>query len=248
MRVLLVEDDLKSKQELEKKLSAFNRPIIVEFSDSLAGTLQYFSDFSKPIPELLIMNMHLKDGMAIDFFKRTKSLLPVIFTSIDPTEAVIGFEANAVGFLTKPVETDELYKTLDKFYRLNSIESRNVESSFPSKDYQQRFLVKYGQSMQHKNLNEISHFMADGKITYLVQTGNCRRFIIESTLSELESGILDPFMFFRVNRKFIINIEDIKEVKSYAGNRLKILTNSLCENDIIVSREKVKEFKKWMNR
>lgn len=248
MRVLLVEEDERTSIDLKEKLQAYNTSVSIDTCNSLSSTVQYLSDFDRPVPELLIMNLQLQDGLALDFFRRTKSLLPVIFTSDDTTEAINSFEANTIGFLTKPIDEHQLYNTLMKFQALQSKTEETLELRNVEKRYQQRFLVKYGQNMQYKNLNEISHFMADGKTVYLVQKEICRKYIIENSLNELESTLLDPFLFFRVNRQFIVNIEDIKELKSYPGSRLKVSVKAPCERDIIVSREKVKSFKNWLNR
>jgi DNA-binding LytR/AlgR family response regulator len=114
-------------------------------------------------------------------------------------------------------------------------------------DYKKRFLVKIGDKLKSKNVNDISYIFAEGKIVYIVSKLDNRKYIVEHTLDELEKNYLNPNDFFRINRKFIINISAIEEVRTYVNSRLKLHTHPLSESDMIVSREKVLDFKKWLN-
>ena len=107
--------------------------------------------------------------------------------------------------------------------------------------------MKIGNHYQTKAVEDIAYLYADGKVTYLVTNTNHRRYIVDYTLEALAGEWLDPNRFFRINRKFIVSVNGIGEVHSYANGRLKILPSVSCDADMIVSRERVGEFKAWLN-
>ena len=110
-----------------------------------------------------------------------------------------------------------------------------------------RFLVKIGNRLEVKYLDNVILFYAEGKTVYLVTNDN-KKYIIDYTLEQLEGELLDPFKFFRINRKYILNINSINYVKQYINHRLIIYTEQEFNGDLIVSRDKVKAFKSWLNQ
>lgn len=114
-------------------------------------------------------------------------------------------------------------------------------------NYKKRFLVKIGDRLKTKPVNEVAYIFAEGKTVYIVSKIDNRKFIVEHTLDELEKSLLDPINFYRINRKFIVNINSIDEVRNYVNSRLKLAMNPLSDMDMIVSREKVMDFKNWLN-
>ena len=116
-----------------------------------------------------------------------------------------------------------------------------------ARDYKKRFMIKVGDKIIYKTIDDISYIFADGKMAYIVTNDTNRRYIIEHTLDELEKRWLDPAVFYRVNRKFIVNINAIEEVRQYVNSRLKLILNPPTDFDMIVSREKVSDFKNWLN-
>ena len=114
------------------------------------------------------------------------------------------------------------------------------------KKYKNRFLVKFGDNIQSKNIEEIAYFFADNKITYLVLNEG-QRFIVDYRLGQLEE-ILDPKYFFRLNRKFMVKIESVQKIKLLTNSRLQIFLKPNFELDIYVSKEKATEFKTWLDQ
>ena len=114
------------------------------------------------------------------------------------------------------------------------------------KKYKNRFLVKFGDNIQFKNIEEIAYFFADNKITYLVLNEG-QRFIVDYRLGQLEE-ILDPECFFRLNRKFMVKIESVQKIKLLTNSRLQVFLKPNFEQDVHVSKEKACEFKTWLDQ
>ncbi len=163
---------------------------------------------------------------------------------------------NSIDYLLKPIDYQELVFAIEKFKKLQKPANGNV--LYPdmlnqmmrefNRSYKKRFIVKFGDHIQFKPVEEIAYIYAEGKLVYIVLQENNRRYIIDHTLEELENGLLDPACFFRINRKFIVHIEAVTDVRNFANGRLKVKCNTPSEQDMIVSREKVNDFKDWLNQ
>jgi DNA-binding LytR/AlgR family response regulator len=178
----------------------------------------------------------------------------VIFTTAFNEFALDAFKVNSIDYLLKPITFIDLSGSLKKLetirqqFQLNADQQERVQLAFSSlktKEYKNRFMVKLGEHIRSITADQISLFYADGRDVYLVTTQN-RKFIIDYTLESLED-ILDPSLFFRLNRTFILNINAIKDVLMYSNSRLKITLTQEFDKEIIVSREKVSEFKEWFD-
>ena len=167
--------------------------------------------------------------------------------------ALKAFKLNSIDYLLKPIDDDELKNAIDQFKNLKVSNSKiglDIEQIkqliAPSeKNFKKRFTVKIGQHLKMISVDTIDCFYSENKATH-IHTSNNRSYIIEDTLEQLE-GKLQPDNFFRVSRKYFVNIAAVKDIISYSNSRLKILLNSYKEADIIVSRERVKEFKNWID-
>jgi DNA-binding LytR/AlgR family response regulator len=153
----------------------------------------------------------------------------------------------------KPIDRDELSKALDKFHRLAKKQEEKVEYDgvtmqkilqMFSNSYKVRFLIKVGEHLRHISVDEIAFFHSLEKETYL-NTNSSKSYGLDYSLDQLEE-LTDPKMFFRINRKYIINLKAIKDIIAYSGSRLKVKINDLDDDEMIVSREKVAEFKNWL--
>jgi DNA-binding LytR/AlgR family response regulator len=179
---------------------------------------------------------------------------PVIFTTAFNEYALDAFKVNSIDYLMKPITFTDLSASLNKLESLRqqfqwnpeqTNKIQNVFSAIKSKEYKNRFMVKLGEHIRSITTENISIFYADGRDVFLV-TIQHRKFIIDYTLEALED-IIDPRLFFRLNRTFIVNINSIKDVVVYSNSRLKIVLMQDFDKEIIVSREKVGEFKEWFD-
>jgi two-component system LytT family response regulator len=179
---------------------------------------------------------------------------PVIFTTAFNEYALDAFKVNSIDYLLKPITFTDLSASMNKLesfrkqFQWNSEQDEKIQqvySSIKNKEYKNRFMVKLGEHIRSITTDTINIFYAEGRDVFLV-TNQGRKFIIDYTLEALED-IIDPKVFFRINRTFIVNINAIKDVIVYSNSRLKIMLSQEFDKEIIVSREKVNEFKEWFD-
>ncbi len=254
MNVLILEDESLSAQRAKTLLQEHDPTIsILETIDSVEDATEWLS--RNPEPDLMLVDIHLSDGLSFDLFKKVQIKSPVIFTTAYDQYAIQAFKMNSIDYLLKPLDKSELGFALGKFNSLSQerkgllmSDIQRIMQSFKAsgKKYKNRFLVKSGDNIQFKNTDEIAYFFADDKITYLVSNEG-RRFIIDYKLEQLED-LLDPQFFFRLNRKFVIRIDAVQKVKPLMNSRLQIFLKPNFEQEIFVSKDKTSEFKTWLDQ
>lgn len=250
MQTLIIEDEFPAAQRLQFLLKQCDPSIEVKgFFDSVETSVQYLS--AHPAPDLILLDIHLADGSAFEIFKKTNVASPIIFTTAYDQYAMDAFQVLSVDYLLKPVTADSLTNALQKlkFFKHSSTALINYNElahliSQTHQSYKTRFIGKVGSKLFFIHSTDVMYFMADNKIVYLFdREGN--RYVIEQRLEQLET-MLDPTRFFRVNRSVIVSAFSIRQVKPYLNGRLKIqLTGGKEIPEIVVSRERVSDFKKW---
>lgn len=249
MNVLIVEDEPLASERLRELILQYDASIaIVGELDSVEDTVQLLR--SPAAVDLVFLDIQLSDGLSFEIFDRVEVRCPVIFTTAYDQYALQAFRVHGIDYLLKPIDLKDLREAFTQAHRLiprqETDRLRQLQQQL-SPTFKSRFLVKMGDHYQTKPVEDIAYLYADGKVTYLVSRVNQRRYILDYTLEKLENGLLDPRQFFRINRKFMVRIDGIAEVRSYVNGRLKILTTVPCEADMIVSRERVGAFKAWLN-
>jgi two-component system response regulator LytT len=204
-------------------------------------------------PDLIFLDIQLSDGLSFEIFEAVEIKSAVIFTTAYDEYALQAFKLNSIDYLLKPIDTEELSLSVKKYSErlsqqqavtldINDIKKLLVNSS--DREYKKRFSVKVGQHLKLINIEEIECIYSENKGTY-VHTSEGRNYLLDSTLEHLEHE-LDPNLFFRINRKFFVHIKAIKDMVSYTNSRLQIKLNTYKEQDVIVARERVKDFKNWL--
>jgi two-component system, LytTR family, response regulator len=254
MKVIIVEDEIPAAEKLERYLKKFDSTIeIVARFDSVQTTVKWLQSNQDSI-DLIFMDIQLIDGLSFQIFQQVQVKKPVIFTTAFNEYALDAFKVNSIDYLLKPITFTDLSASLIKLeslrqqFQWNSEHDNKVQqvySALKTKEYKNRFMVKLGEHIRSITSDTISLFYAEGRDVFLVTNQN-RKFIIDYTLEALED-ILDPKIFFRVNRTFVLNINSIKDVIVYSNSRLKIILVQEFDKEIIVSREKVNEFKEWFD-
>ena len=254
MKVIIVEDEVPAAEKLERYLQKYDATIqVVARFDSVSTTVSWLKENQDSI-DLIFMDIQLIDGLSFQIFQQVQVKRPVIFTTAFNEFALDAFKVNSIDYLLKPITFTDLSSGLKKFetlrqqFQLNGDQTEKVQQAFSTlktREYKNRFMVKLGEHIRSITTDQLSLFYADGRDVYLVTTQN-RKFIIDYTLEALED-ILDPKLFFRLNRTFILNINAIKDVLVYSNSRLKITLTQEFDKEIIVSREKVGEFKEWFD-
>ncbi len=254
MKVIIVEDEVPAAEKLERYLQKYDATIqIVARFDSVGTAVPWLKESQESI-DLIFMDIQLIDGLSFQIFQQVQVRRPVIFTTAFNEFALDAFKVNSIDYLLKPITFTDLSSALKKFeslrqqFQSNADQSEKIQqavSGMKTREYKNRFMVKLGEHIRSITSDQISLFYADGRDVYLVTSQN-RKFIIDYTLEALED-ILDPRLFFRLNRTFILNINAIKDVLVYSNSRLKITLQQEFDKEIIVSREKVAEFKEWFD-
>lgn len=249
MKAIIIEDEELSAKHLDFLLKKIDPTIeVIATFDSIKKSVSAFN--SGLLADVLFVDIHLADGLSFEIFTKCNIDIPVIFTTAFDEYAIKAFKVNSVDYLLKPIGINELKAALDKFRKNNKnqpiLEQIATLYQNMNKQFKNRFLVKMGDSISSIKVEEIAHFISEEGMVMLV-TNTSKRYIIDYSLENLETTV-SPELFFRINRKVIINIDSIQKVNSYFNSRLKLTTSHLPEEDNIVSRERVTEFKQWLDR
>ncbi|MCW5910804.1 MAG: response regulator transcription factor [Cyclobacteriaceae bacterium] len=253
LQVLIVEDETPAAEKLERYLSRYSEGIVVKGKAQSVEEAVNWLEVNQPGIDLIFMDIQLKDGMSFEIFKEVKISKPVIFITAYNEFALDAFKVNGIDYLLKPITFTDLANSLKKVESLGNQlrwgDDRNETVlralNAPERAYKNRFMVKLGDHIKSVTSDQISIFFADGRDVYLV-TNQLRKFIIDYTLESLDE-MLDPKIFRRINRSYIVNISAIQDVVVYSNSRLKITPHIKWEPEIIVSREKVSDFKEWFD-
>lgn len=254
MTTLIIEDEKPAARLLQRKLEKLN--IAVEtMLHSVEESIDWFSNNQHP--DLIFLDIQLSDGLSFEIFEKIDIKSAIIFTTAYDEYALKAFKLNSIDYLLKPIDEDDLDIAVTKFKsRLPKPESErsNLQLDFEQirrmlsnpfeKNYKKRFTVKIGQYLKVITTDEIECFFSENKGTY-IHTFDNRNYLIDSTLEILEQE-LDMKDFFRVSRKFIVPLQAIKEIQVYTNSRLKVILPTYREDEVIVSREKVQDFKSWL--
>lgn len=246
MKVVIIEDEVLSQEELERILRKnFSQIEIVAKLDSVTESIDWLSHNNS---DLIFMDIQLSDGISFDIFKHITIKTPVIFTTAFDQYAIQAFKVNGIGYLLKPVIEEDLIQAVNKFKNTyDNISGINqlMEYISPSKKYKNRITVKTGDSITFINMSDIAYFYSEDRVTFSV-TKHGRKHIVDYTIESLEQ-LLDPDCFFRLTRGCIASIESIHGVYKYFNSRLKITLKPEYHDSILISRTRVPEFLKWMD-
>ncbi|GLB51687.1 DNA-binding response regulator [Neptunitalea chrysea] len=251
MKVIIIEDEKPAARRLSRMLSELD----VEVSEMLHSVEESIAWFQKnEHPDLIFLDIQLSDGLSFEIFEVVTIESAVIFTTAYDEYALKAFKLNSIDYLLKPIDDEELEIAVNKF-KLRMPEKKQLTVDFDEikkllvnpidRTYKKRFTVKIGQHLKMLPIEEIECFYSENKGTYAA-TVDGRSYLLETTLEELQED-LQPEMFFRVSRKFYININAIKDIISYTNSRLQLKLHNFDDFEIIVSRERVKEFKDWLS-
>ncbi|WP_163399359.1 LytR/AlgR family response regulator transcription factor [Flavobacterium fluviatile] len=254
MTTLIIEDEKPAARLLQRKLEKLE--ITVEtMLHSVEESIDWFGNNQHP--DLIFLDIQLSDGLSFEIFEKIHINSAIIFTTAYDEYALKAFKLNSIDYLLKPIDEDELEVAVSKFKtRLpkSNADNQNLQRDFEQirqmlsnpfeKSYKKRFTVKIGQHLKVITTDEIECFFSENKGTY-IHTFDNRNYLIDSTLEILEQE-LDMKDFFRVSRKFIVPLKAIKEIQVYTNSRLKVILPTYKDDEVIVSREKVQDFKGWL--
>jgi two-component system response regulator LytT len=242
IRICIVEDESPATRRIERLLSEapYTSEVILHCASVAEGIK--LLDKRRDI-DLILMDIRLGDGTSLEILEKADINIPIIFTTAYDEYTLKAFKHQSIDYLLKPVDADELYTALEKYiriYKSNELHPRS-EKSFT---YKERFLVKSGTHLRVIRKDDIAYFYSDEGYTHIV-CDNGKKYLMDETLDTVIK-LLDPKDFFRINRSMIVHQPCIEKIETYFNSRytLKLLPD--FKDTVIVSRERVKDFKEWL--
>ncbi|WBX72719.1 LytTR family DNA-binding domain-containing protein [Tenacibaculum pacificus] len=251
MNVIIIEDEKPAARRLKRMLSELNIEVQTMLH-SVEESINWFQNNKHP--DLIFLDIQLSDGLSFEIFEEIEVKSAIIFTTAYDEYALKAFKLNSIDYLLKPLDEDELKVAIDKFkehqpkksdVKVNIDDIRKLLINPVDRKFKKRFTIKVGQHIKMIPIDEIVCLYSENKATYIHANTN-RNYLIDNSLEYWEEH-LNPEHFFRVNRTFIIRINAIKDIISYTNSRLKLVLHFYDESEIIVSRERVKAFKNWID-
>ncbi|MGK0414295.1 MAG: two-component system response regulator LytT [Polaribacter sp.] len=245
MKALIIEDELPSARRLERLLQDFEIEILEKLT-SIKSSVVWFQNNHQP--DIIFLDIQLSDGLCFEIFKHVKITSKIIFTTAFSNYSIKAFDYNSISYLLKPIQKESLENAILKAQKVLQKETdleqfKELLTNYKLAIYKESFTVKIGKKIKILNAKEICCFYSFENATYLKT--DVSNYVIHQSLTNLETD-LNPNEFFRVNRTFIIQKKAIKEIIQYSNSRLKLMLHSFKDSEIIVSRERVKDFKMWI--
>lgn len=256
MKIVIVEDELAASDNLTYLLNRIDPTIeVVAIFDTVKAAVDYFSKVHEA--ELVLMDIHLADGISFEIFERVKIDIPVVFTTAYDQYALKAFKVNSIDYLLKPIDEEELTDALNQF-AVQVTEKENglkndqlkgllglIKGDADKKSYKNTFLVSQRDQLVPLKTTDIAYFFIDLGSVKAVSTDK-QTYSLEGKLEDIEES-LDPIKFYRANRQYIVNREAIINLKYYFNGKLIVSVDPVSTERIIVSKAKASDFKDWMN-
>ena len=259
MHVLIIEDEKPAAKRLASLLQQYDDTLVVlDQLDTVKKAVRWFTEHKAP--DLTFMDIQLADGLSFAIFEQVTVTSPIIFTTAYDQYAVQAFKVNSVDYLLKPIGPEELASAISKFKQLHMSKATSGSSASSTaamthiqqaitmltKQYKARFVVKVGEHIKAIPIMEVLYFVSREKATFM-QTRAGRRFIIDYSLEQVEA-MVDPDRFFRISRQYIISFEAVSDIITYSSSRLKLILQHSDDTSVLVSRERVADFRQWLDR
>lgn len=253
MKVLLIEDEPPAADRLKRLIKKVNPTSeFVGVIDSVKAAISWFK--SNQSPDLVFMDVQLADGVSFEIFENVELNIPIIFTTAYDQYAIKAFKVNSIDYLLKPIDEQDLSVAMNKFKSVRQTSTVQQEAInrlsdamlLLTKKYKERFVTKVGEHLKFIEVSDILYFYSSEKITFCNATDG-RKHILDFTLDQVEH-MLDPTTFFRINRKYIVSVNAITDMISHSNSRIKLILKSSDDSDVIVARERINDFKNWLDQ
>lgn len=255
IKALIIEDEKLAAEHLINLINSsdFNIEVIGTL-ESISKAISWFR--KNPAPDLVFLDIQLSDGLSFEIFNQVNISCPVIFTTAYEEYAIKGFKLNSIDYLLKPISSEDLTIALKQYlsYSKNIKEKMDLSLKYRIDQmmmmvvhqYKTRFVVNAGVHIRSIEVERIVCFYSLEKASYLLDNHG-KTYDVNYSLEQLEK-LLDPAVFFRINRKYLVNINFIRDIIAFSASRLKLKIDRLDEDVLFVSRSKVKEFKNWLEQ
>jgi two-component system, LytTR family, response regulator LytT len=253
MKVVIIEDEAFAALRLKKMIQDFNPDIqILAELESVAESVKWFK--SNPEPDLIFLDIHLEDDLSFAIFDQVNISSAVIFTTAFDEYAIKAFKLKSIDYLLKPIVHEELAAALKKYEQFSGLHRNSVDLQTlynlitnSDKKYRERFSISVGTKIKMVEVTDIAYCFVLDKGVYM-RTKQGHTFNIDFTLDKLEE-MLNPATFFRINRKYLINISSIANMVTWSRSRVKLELKPKADEefDTVVSVDRSTAFKNWLN-
>ncbi len=250
MKVLIVEDEPLSAERLEEMIKQVMPACRISGkTQSVKETVKWLMNNQA---DLIFLDIQLSDGLSFSVFEQVNVTTPVIFTTAYDQYAIKAFHLNSISYLLKPIRKMDLEAALEKYKTMRSAFAPDIEGLLQTLQrkepaYKKRFLIQVGEKIKKVESSQVAYFYAMDRYVFM-RTFNNHSYPVEFTLDQLLQ-MLDPARFFRINRKYIVNMDAIEQMTAWSRSRVKLQLTPSSDDDMetIVSIERAGDFKKWMN-
>jgi two-component system, LytTR family, response regulator LytT len=254
IRIVVVEDEAATARSLIQILNeADDQVAVVKTLSSVSGAVAWFNDNPDGY-DLIFMDIRLADGLSFDIFKQVAISRPVIFVTAFNDYAITAFKNNGIDYILKPFDPDEIGTALDKYKTWTGnaekpgapvLSELLMQLGNLGKSYKKSFLVHYRDKLIPVESAKIAWFYTANELVHL-HTLDDKQYVVDATMEQLEQQ-LDPALFLRVSRQFILNRHAVVEAEFYFNGRLLVKVKPQPAEQIVISKARTAEFKKWMN-
>ena len=249
MKVIILEDESRAASYLERLLAKVAPEMVIAANiESVRNGIKYLKD--NPMPDLIISDIQLADGLSFEIYNQVNVTCPIIFTTAYDHYAIEAFKTSGIDYLLKPIEEERLKQAIEKVKHFSPgflVEKiLSITNPASEKNYKWRFMVKVGDKIKSIPMEEVLIFYSQEKATYIYTTDK-RTYTIDYTLDQLEP-LVNPAVFFRINRKYIVSIDACTNILAWTNSRLRLKIEGIADQDIIIARERVQDFKNWLDK
>lgn len=251
MKAVIIEDEKIAAELLKNLICQLDENIeVVTILQTVEDSVEWLS--TNQHPDILFVDIHLADGYSFSIFEKTDVKCPIVFTTAYDEYALKAFEVNSIDYLLKPINKDDLQRALNKYKKLkgekhevdyNALISRFLTETENVNNYKEHFLVPERDKLVPLAAKDIAYVYIDLKLIKAV-TFSGKVYYLNQNLDEMMNQ-LNPKMFFRANRQYIVSHEAIKDVSIWFGNKISLNLTIPTEEKIIVSKARVSDFKNW---
>lgn len=249
MKIVIIEDEELSAQRLEKMILEIDPAIhVLAKLESIETAVEWFR--ANPDPDLIFLDIHLEDGLSFSIFEQVTIQSPIIFTTAYDEYAIKAFKLKSIDYLLKPITREELQTAIRK-YRNWTMQDKpvvDVKALFdlmhPEKQYRTRFSVTVGERIKPVQVETAAYFYSTEGITFMV-CSDTHEYALDESLEALEQE-LDPALFFRVNRQFLVGLNSVIQAHVFPKSRLKLELKPDPKREVFVSIDRVTGFKRWL--
>ncbi len=246
IRAWLVDDEALALNRLSRMLRESGK---VEVAGASTDPLEAVEHLREMPVDALFLDIEMPGLNGFELLSRLENKPAVVFTTAYDQYAVKAFEANGTDYLLKPVSAEALERAIARLERNRSADPAEYRAMLDrltaaldrsGRKFPRRIPSKLGDRVQFIDLDKVSHFFAEGKLTYAATPG--KNYIVDESIVQLEAK-LDPAQFQRIHRAYLVNLAAVAEVCSWFGGKMVARLNDAAHSELPVARDRVRSLK-----